>query len=1104
MQYRGWFWGFVLVACSPSLMGATPSISSVSVPAGARIMDAVEVYVDASGGGDPRPLRYQWTITKFATGKEVLVDANQSRATLQLWWASPGSLVGLGDTVRVRVEVSFAEATANDAPAVEERELLLTALNRPPVPKITGTLGTPEARMKSGQAVNLIDDTSDPDRDPVTPSWSLGKKTGGSYRAPVVLIGSHGFVASFTVPPILGWINQTVVLHVQEGLHEVTTEAVAYLEGVPDPPPTTGIPITLQPTEQTVQRGTTATFKAVASSSDTQSMTFIWTFEGSTVEVPAAVRKSETEWESTLTIATAQYAARDYRVGVRAYKDVSSSRIYSDALTGLLSVREQANNQPPTARIRHDHNGDGVFDAAGTAAVTTSRRTVALHGHSSTDDGGTSQLTFNWSISGAEAAGLSSSSGPETVLEVPEGFEGTVKVTLTVQDREGLTSSASANFSFQVPNDPPVAVLRYAEGENQWKAAEPGSTIEVQTRTVLLDGGQSTDDAGADQLTFTWSATVSSYLSATKGPQVTLNVPAIGSVKVTLTAQDAKGAKHSVAATFKFVDPNRPPVAAIRYAEGDGGEMKGPVTPETTIEVGAGVIRLDAGATTDDTGTDGLTFTWSAGLYAGYLSATKGAEVKLTVPEGFTSTIKITLTARDAAGASGSVWVNFKFVPGASAPVAAIKFDDDGDGLFTGPFESGHVTEAASRKVSLSGEPSTDDGPAAELTFAWSVSGVEGAQLSDASSRDTILTVPAGSEGTATVVLTVTDGTGKSASATLNLVFPAPNFAQLSVQILAPPNEVEVGQELLVEGKVEGEVDPLLVVYEWRAFDGSGQPVEVFSRGTRARLVVPDLDDDGSSLRLEFRVRQGDAASEWATAEIPVVGPRLYFSQLGVGLIPGTTLQFETVVVLVNGSERNAVVRAVLANNVAGPNWRARIDGELRNELAFEIPAGGARKFLISDSQVGFGWMMVSSNVKLAGYLFYRVVDTRTGSVEREVPILPVTGRSFRTAVDPGRNLDLALALVNPTEETIRFRVIVTPHTGTAMESFELELAPGEHLAKFLGEILDGVQHSAVTIPSEFPGGTLQIVGDSGRLVATIIRTSAGLPQSILPVVTED
>jgi hypothetical protein len=1103
MKYRGFPYILTLLCVTPLLTAATPTIRSFAVPAGARIMDPVSLYVDASGEGDPRPLRYQWSITKYATGKEILVNPEQSRTTLQIWWASAGSSVGVGDTVRVRVEVSFTDATENDTPAVREAELQLTGLNRPPVPRITGNLGSPEARLKSGQAVNLIDDTTDPDRDPVTPSWSLGKKTGGSYRAPVVLIGSHGFVASFTIPPISGWINQTVVLHVQEGLHEVTTEAVAYLEGVPDSP-ASGIPITLQPTEQTVQRGTTAVFKALASSADVQSMSFIWTFEGSTVEVGAPVRKSDTEWESTLSIATAQYPAKDYRVGVRAYKDLSGSRIFSDTLTGLLSVREQGANQPPTARIRHDHNGDGVFDAAGTAAITTLRRSVALHAHSSTDDGGTSQLTFNWSISGAEAVQLKFSSGPETVLEVPEGFEGSVQVTLTVRDREGLTSSASVTFNFQVPNDPPVAALRYAENEESWKPAAPGSTVEVQTRTVLLDAGESTDDGGLEQLTFAWSATVSSYLSATKGARVTLNVPSSGSVKVTLTAQDAKGAKHSVAATFKYVDPNRPPVAAIRYAEGEGGEMKGPVAPETTVEVGAGVIRLDASASTDDSGSENLTYTWSAGLYAGYLSATKGAEVKLTVPDGFTSTIKVTLSVRDAGGAAGIVWVNFKFVAGAAAPVAAIKFDDDGDGLYNGPFDSGHVTQAASRTVALSGEPSTDDGPAEELTFSWSVSGVEGAQLSAPSSRETQLTVPAGSQGTATVVLTVTDGMGKSSSATLNLVFSASSGLRLSAQILAPPGEVEVGQELLVEGAVEGDLDPLLAVYEWRAFDGSGEPIEVLSRGTRARLVVPDMDADGSLLRLEFRVRQGDAASEWASVEMPVVGPRLYFSQLGVGLIQGTTLQFETSVVLVNGSDRTATVRAVLANNQSGPNWRAKIDGELRSELFFEIPAGGARKFLISDSQVGFGWMMVSANVKLAGYLFYRVVDTRTGRVEREVPILPVAGRSFRTALDPGRNLDLALALVNPTEETVRFRIVVTPHTGTPMESFQMELAPGEHMAKFLGEILDGTQHSAATVPQEFPGGTLQIVGDGGRLVATIIRTSGGLPQSILPVVTED
>lgn len=999
MNLRRFLYVATLVWASHTLIpAATPVIQSISVPQSARVMDSATMSVNANAGGDPRALRYQWSIAKSATGKETIRESSQARAYLEIWWAAAGSELGVGNTVRVRVQVSYADPLPDDQPAVAEADIHLSSLNRPPVPRITGTLGSPTARVKSGQAVNLIDDTTDPDRDPVTPSWSLGKSMGGSYRSGVVLIGSHGFICSFTVPPITGWIDQPVILMVEEGLHKVTAQAIAYLEGVPDPPPpppSSGISLSLQPSSQVVQPGATAPFKATTSGASGQATTFVWTFEGNTVSTPAPVQVNSSEWESTLNVATTGLQARDYQVGVRAFQDGAGGLTYSNALQGRLTV--QQNNQSPTARIRHDHDGNQQFDLAGSAFVKTSLRNVALHGRESTDDGGAANLSYQWTVVKGAGAQVSPAAGSDTVLSVADGFEGEVEVKLTVQDAGGLTSSATGKFVFEIPNDPPVPVMQLREGEGDWRVVAPETTVEVGSRSVELDASLTTDDGGPEQLNYAWSASVSSFLSSRSGPRITLSLPLSGTVKVSLKATDAKGSAKSI-------------------------------------------------------------------------------------------------------------WANFKFVPVNSAPVARVKFDDDGDGFFSGPFDDGHVAQSASRTVALSGEPSTDDGPAGDLSFAWAVSGLTGAELSSTNTRDTTLTVPQGGEGTATVTLTVTDQPGLASSVTVKFAFTAADSDQLSAQILAAPDAVEVGAEILVEGGVDGEFDPATGVCEWRAFDGKGNPLDVYSRGSRARLVAPDLDGENPHVRIEFRVRQGQSVSEWAVAEVPLVGPKLYFSQLGVGRIPGTNLQFETVVVLVNGSDRAAQVQAVLANNSAGPNWRLRIDGEPRSDLAFEISPGGARKFLVSDSEVGFGWMMVSSNVKLAGYLFYRVMETGTGRVVREVPILPVQGRSFRTALDPGQNSDLALALVNVTDQPVRFRLVVNAHTGTSMETMEMELAPGEHTAKFLAEIFDGSQYSEGTIPQGFPGGTLQILteGDSGRLVATIIRTEGGLPQTILPVVAQD
>lgn len=1091
-----------VLAAFTGLNAASPSVQNLSVPTSAKIMDRPRMFVEAYGAGDPRPLVYQWRIIKHATQREVITGANSPNATLDIWWASPNSEVGVGDSVIVEVEVSFGgDPMPDDEPAVLQRTIQVTGLNRPPVPAINGNLGTPTNRRKSGESVNMVDATVDPDGDPYTPTWSFGKRAGGSYQSQLVMIGSHGYIASFTVPAITGLVDQAVILTVVQGLHTVTTEAVAHLEGAPQPPPSSPVTIVLNPPYQSVQRGATAGFTAVATSTDGQDVSFVWTFEGNTVQGGAPTRRSSTELESSFLVQTDGRQAREYLVGVRAFKYVSGTAVSSSTTTARLNVTQA--NQPPTARIKHDHDGNQVFDLAGSIYNKTSLRSVNLHGRDSTDDAGVANLSFQWRVISGAGAQVNPVTAADTRLSVPEDFEGNVEVELTVTDSGGLTSSARAKFTFEIPNEPPVAVMRYAETAGAWLGpVVADSTIDVSTRTVLLDATASTDDKGVEALTFAWSVAVSSYLSSRSGPEVTLTLPANGTgIKVTLRATDAKGESKTVAATFKFVDPNQPPVAALRYKSDEGSQWS-QAADGATVELEAGLVYLDAEGSTDDGGLAALTFTWSAGTYGAYLSQTSGSKVNLNVPLTFVSTVTVTLTAKDASNASSQVRVSFKFSKGNAAPVAMIKYDEDGDGFYAGPFDSGHVVEIPGRQVALSGEPSTDDGPQDALQFQWTAVSSSSVTLSDPNARDTVLTVPS-EDGSVEVTLTVSDAEGKSATAVLNVVF-AEEEVVLSAQIVSAPEAAEPGSEVFVEGSGDGNYDPAVLVYEWRAFDGEGRSVEVFSNGTRARLVAPEMDGDSPMVRVEFRLRQGQAVSEWATAEVPLEGPKLYFSQLGVGRIPGTNLQFETAVVLINNSSRSAHVRAMLANNQAGPNWRIKIDGESRSDWSFEIPAGGARKFVVSDTEVGFGWMTVSSNVKLAGYLFYRVMDVQTGKTLREVPILPVQGRSFRTALDPGVNHDLALALVNTSGQAVRFRLVVTCHEGNLLESPEFELGPGEHLARFLEEILsaDGGQG----IAPEFVGGTLQIVaeGDAAQLVATILKTSEGLPLSILPVVAEE
>jgi hypothetical protein len=150
------------------------------------------------------------------------------------------------------------------------------------------------------------------------------------------------------------------------------------------------------------------------------------------------------------------------------------------------------------------------------------------------------------------------------------------------------------------------------------------------------------------------------------------------------------------------------------------------------------------------------------------------------------------------------------------------------------------------------------------------------------------------------------------------------------------------------------------------------------------------------------------------------------------------------------------------------------------------------------------GWMRVSSNVRLVGHLFYRVVDTLTGETLSEVPILPVTGRSFRTALRPGSNNDLALAIVNLSDTTATFRVTARQEDGGALQTDHILLDGEQHLARFLQEVFQ--EHSLAMLPSSFKGGTLviEVVEGNATFVVTLLKTRTGFPLSILPVVVDD
>ncbi len=512
-------------------------------------------------------------------------------------------------------------------------------------------------------------------------------------------------------------------------------------------------------------------------------------------------------------------------------------------------------------------------------------------------------------------------------------------------------------------------------------------------------------------------------------------------------------------------------------------------------------LELDAGASSDDGGVDGLQFSWAfAGK--GSLTSSSGQTTTLNISEGNPDLVTVTLTVRDGGGLSSSTTVAFKLVAANEPPVAAVKFDTGGQGNYSGPFTEDQSVDVTSGTIELDASGSTDDGGADLLSYQWSVTGFDGAALSAESGVSTTLTVPAGATGSAVVVLTATDGAGAANQVQATFRFAAA-VEKPEARITSAPTTVQAGEEMAIEGAASGGSGTGDYRYVWTATATGDKVVEIYSTESRARLFAPNLDSlEPETLTVTLTVFKDGVASDPASADITVTGPTLYFSQLAVGAI-NDQMEFQTSVVLVNNSDVTAHGRITLVNNEYSDSWGVRVNGEYRSDFPVDVGPAGSVKFVLSGDQVEIGWLSLESNVRLTGHLFYQVVEKGTGRALREVPILPTTARGFRTALDPGRNNNLALALVNVGDDEIRFRLAVRSNQGGSMESGEIALGPRQHLAQFLGEFFDGGQNGAM-IPASFAGGTLmiEITSGSGDLAATIMKTDEGLPLSILPVGT--
>jgi hypothetical protein len=473
----------------------------------------------------------------------------------------------------------------------------------------------------------------------------------------------------------------------------------------------------------------------------------------------------------------------------------------------------------------------------------------------------------------------------------------------------------------------------------------------------------------------------------------------------------------------------------------------------------------------------------------------------MEVTQSATGWASVWLTATDSHGMSSKSSLAIFFEP-IQPPEAKIQYDENGDGLFTGPFSDGHLVSIGPGTVVLDGSKSSDNDSDGELTFRWELSGMEGASLSKQDEVKTELTIPRNKSGTITINLTATDPHGASASTSIKFQV-IENYEPPKITGLLTPETVESGEEFEVTvnyQKGSGDGEPL---FYWSATASNGLTVQVFSSGNKARMIAPGMKekDKESVITVKIEMTDGTSWAEPVTQDVRLVHSGLKFAQIGVGEFDANR-RIETAVVLVNSSDVAATGELEFHGGEEGSNWSVVVDGNAnRNRQEFTIEPGEAHEYVLTgDGGFEIGWMSIQSNIKISGHVLHRVVSIPEGYLIDETPLLAAeSGRVFKTALGKGSNDEVGLAIVNVSEGPMMFKVTATENGegGLVLSSRNRTLQPGEQADGFLTDFL------RFSLPDDFRGGTLgiNVTGGKGKLIVLVVKQSEhGLPWTFLPI----
>jgi hypothetical protein len=217
-----------------------------------------------------------------------------------------------------------------------------------------------------------------------------------------------------------------------------------------------------------------------------------------------------------------------------------------------------------------------------------------------------------------------------------------------------------------------------------------------------------------------------------------------------------------------------------------------------------------------------------------------------------------------------------------------------------------------------------------------------------------------------------------------------------------------------------------------------------------------------------------------------------YLAQLGDadGLL-------QTILVISNLTNSTAQGEMRLFNSNGTP-MQMKLGDRTNSRFSFSIPPFSTQNLPSpgTSNPLKVGYATIESNVPVDGTAIFRVVPG--GVTVAEAGVGSAVARPFAVGVVQkvdAADFNTGVAVLNPSATTPSdARILLLDESGTvvAVNETDLDLPPGGHIPRFLGELFPEFVHK------DFQGSV--VITSDQPLVLVILRTLGGMPQSTLPV----